>query len=248
MGFMAAAIPAIAGIAGDIMSQQGQQATNAMNLAEIQQEENWQTQMSDTAMQRRVTDLRAAGLNPLLAVGQGGASVPGVGMIPAQNPEQAFSGLGGQVQGAVNTGAQVMQANAQADLASAQADKTRADAALSTSELPFSAATFQAQLDNLRRQNESLFYTAQNMARDWDLTNRDPSQLISDPRFAAQMLELKQQAMQYDVMAQRAQQPRLQNDALFQRAFPWLGGMLQSGTAGALSNFANTAAKVAGMF
>lgn len=49
----------------------------AYNSAEAQTNRNWQEQMSNTSYQRAVKDMKAAGINPILAYQQGGASTPG---------------------------------------------------------------------------------------------------------------------------------------------------------------------------
>jgi len=74
-----------AGIAGEIISS----AFNAFQAAGTQ---HFQKMMSNTAHQREVKDLRAAGLNPILsATGGRGASTPeGATPAPMQNPLKNF--------------------------------------------------------------------------------------------------------------------------------------------------------------
>lgn len=51
--------------------------SRSFNAQEAQKARDYQTQMSNTAYQRSVADMQAAGLNPALAYSQGGASTPG---------------------------------------------------------------------------------------------------------------------------------------------------------------------------
>lgn len=159
MAWEGMALSAGANLIGGFLQQSGANDRNNAQIGAAREQMAFQERMSNTAYQRAMADMRAAGLNPILAYQKGGASTPGGAMPNLENPN---GGWGPALAGSVNSAREAYQTKHAVDNTQQDTQKKSAETDVQRATVDLTKATEQkAKVDTITSATQAELNNAQ---------------------------------------------------------------------------------------